>query len=228
MRKLLLAAFLSSLLGSPASAAKKAAAGARLAHVVGSVTVESGSKKTAAKEGQPLSSGDWVQTAKGAAAVVELADGSGLKLTEATRFQMNLPEPKKPVTSGLLSFGGVFARVAKVLPGASFEVRTETAVASVRGTEFFTAFGREAKRGRDLWVCVNKGAVQVSTKASKQPLLVPAGKGILVKAGLDLTKPQAYDWTKQLNWNMDPKNGALEDKTNLDSAYTDLLDQDYR
>ena len=50
----------------------------------------------------------------------------------------------------------------------------------------------------------------------------------LGNAGLNLTKPQAYDWTKQLNWNMDPKSGDIEDKVSLDSAYTDLLDQDYR
>ncbi|MBI3565807.1 MAG: hypothetical protein HY079_11465 [Elusimicrobia bacterium] len=57
---------------------------------------------------------------------------------------------------------------------------------------------------------------------------MPAGKGVLIKAGLDLTKPQAYDWTKKLNWTMDPGAGAVEDKTDLDSAYADLLDQDYR
>jgi len=66
--------------------------------------------------------------------------------------------------------------VAKVLPGASFEIRTETAVAAVRGTESFTAFGRTKKAGRDLWVCVNKGAVDVTTTASKTPLRVPAAR----------------------------------------------------
>ncbi|MBI3554247.1 MAG: FecR domain-containing protein [Elusimicrobia bacterium] len=190
--------------------------------------MEGPAAKGPAKEGQALSSGDWIETLKAATAVIELADGSALKLKELSRFQLELPAGKERTTSGLLSFGGVFAKVAKVLPGASFEIRTETAVAAVRGTEFFTAFGRAKKAGRDLWVCVNKGAVDVTTTASKAPLRVPAGKGILIKAGLDLTKPQAYEWTKKLNWNMDPKSGALEDQTNLDSAYTDLLDQDYR
>jgi len=57
---------------------------------------------------------------------------------------------------------------------------------------------------------------------------VPAGKGVLVKAGLQLTKPQAYDWTKLLNWNMDAKAGGVEDRTALENAYTELIDQDYR
>jgi hypothetical protein len=211
-----------------ADAAKKTPSAAKLTHIVGLVTFESGDSKGAAIEGQALKSDDWVETDKGATAVVELADGSAFKLRESSRFQLELPEPKTSVTSVLLSWGGVFAKVAKVLPGARFDVHTETAVASVRGTEFFVSFGRPAKKGRDLWVCVNKGAVNVTTNASKTGLLVPAGKGILIKSGLDLTKPQAYEWTKKLNWNMDPKGGSLEDKTNLDSAYSDLLDQDYR
>ena len=65
------------------------------------------------------------------------------------------------------------------------------------------------------------------TTASKSALSVPAGKGVLIKSGLDVTKPQAYDWTKKLNWTMDPKDGVVEDKTALDKAYSDLLDQDY-
>jgi hypothetical protein len=234
MRTLVLLAALTVLCPSAHAANKKkapkapAAAGARLIHIVGSVEVESGAQKTGAKEGQPLATGDWVTVPAGGTAVIELADGTNLKLTANSRFQLTLPTKGSQITSGLLSFGGVFARVAKVLAGAQFDIRTETAVAAVRGTEFFVAFGRPAKSGRDLWVCVNKGAVDVSTKSSKQALRVPAGKGILIKSGLDLTKPQAYEWTKQLNWNMDPKGGSLQDTTNLDSAYTDLLDQDYR
>ena len=114
------------------------------------------------------------------------------------------------------------------MAGQQFNVRTPSAVAAVRGTEFFTAYGRAKGKNRDLWVCVNEGAVELTTTKAKQPLTVPAGKGVLIKSGLDLTKPQAYDWTKTLNWNMDAESGSVEDKTNLDGAYSDLLDQDYR
>ncbi|MDE2292263.1 MAG: hypothetical protein KGL53_09285, partial [Elusimicrobia bacterium] len=102
------------------------------------------------------------------------------------------------------------------------------AVAAVRGTRFFTVFGREHGGKHDLWVCVDEGAVDVKTTASQRGLSVPAGKGVLIKAGLDVTKPQAYDWTKKLNWNMDPAAGPVADETKLDAAYSDLKDQDYR
>lgn len=201
---------------------------ARLAYASGDVTIQSKGGGRLGATGAALADGDAVSTGEGAAAVVETADGSRLKLRGSSRLVLTLPAPRSPATEILLSFGGVFAKVTKRRLGEEFRVRTPTAVAAVRGTEFFTAYGRGAGKSKDLWVCVNEGAVEVKTDASRQGLSVPAGKGVLIKSGLELTKPQAYDWTKKLNWNMDPKDGALEDKTNLDAAYSDLLDQDYR
>src|ERR1700739_4881723 len=126
MRALTLLACL-SLFCPRADAAKKTPPGAKLTHIVGVVSFESGDSKGAAIEGQPLKSDDWVETDKGATAVVALPDGSALKLRESSRFQLELPQPKTSVTSVLLSWGGVFAKVAKVLPGARFDVHTETA-----------------------------------------------------------------------------------------------------
>ena len=31
----------------------------------------------------------------------------------------------------------------------------------------------------------------------------------------------------ELNWNLDPGSGQVEDRTDLEQAYSDLLDQDY-
>jgi ferric-dicitrate binding protein FerR (iron transport regulator) len=200
---------------------------ARLVYVAGDVTVQSKDGGRVGKLGAPLSDGDAVATAAGAGAIVELADGSRLKLRESSRLVLTLPAVHSSITEIVLSFGGVFAHVTKRRPGEEFRVRAASAVAAVRGTQFFTVFGREHGKAKDLWVCVNEGAVDVHTDASKETLRVPAGKGVLIKSGLDATKPQAYDWTKQLNWNMDPKGGAVEDKTVLDKAYSDLLDQDY-
>jgi hypothetical protein len=206
---------------------KAGAPPARLVFASGDVTVESGGSGRLAKAGEALADGDSVATSDKSTAVVQLADGSRLKLRESGRLVLTLPGPRSPSTEILLSLGSVFAKVAKQLHGAQFRVRTPTAVAAVRGTQFFTAYGREHGKARDLWVCVNEGAVEVETKTSKAPVRVPAGKGVLIKSGLDTTKPQAYDWTKKLNWNMDPGDGDVQDKTNLDAAYSDLLDQDY-
>lgn len=215
------------LLAGPALAADSKAPGAKLLAVSGDVTVKSKDGGRLGKTGTALAAGETVETAAKATAVIELPDGSRLKLRESSSLAVTLPGPKSQVTEAFLAFGGAFAKVSKRLAGQQFNVRTPTAVAAVRGTEFFTAYGRARGKNRDLWVCVNEGAVELETKTSKKPLFVPAGKGVLIKSGTDLTAPQAFDWTKTLNWNMDPA-GELVDKTDLDAAYDDLLDQDYR
>lgn len=202
-------------------------AGARLLAVSGDVTIQSKDGSRMGKAGAALADGESVATAEGATVVIELIDGSRLKLRESSRLAVTLPSLKSQVTEAFLSLGSVFAKVTKRLAGQEFHVRTLSAVAAVRGTEFFTAYGRPRGKSRDLWVCVNEGAVEIETSTEKKPLRVPMGKGVLIKSGTDLTKPQAYDWTKTLNWNMDPAD-KLEDKTNLDGAYSDILDQDYR
>ncbi|MCR4297051.1 MAG: FecR family protein [Elusimicrobia bacterium] len=230
MSRLLLVPLL--LAAGPLSAAESKAPSARLVHVKGDVTVESKYGGGLGKTGTRLEHGASVTTAKGAGAVIEMPDGSRLKLRESTRVAVTWPgtndSKSETLAEAFLSYGSVFAKITKRLAGRQFNVRTPTAVAAVRGTEFFTAYGRAKGKARDLWVCVNEGAVMLETSKSKKGLLVPAGKGVLIKSGVDLTAPQAYDWTKALNWNMDAESGPVEDSTDLDGAYADLLDQDYR
>ena len=106
-------------------------------------------------------------------------------------------------------------------------VKTETAVMGVRGTEFFIAYGRKIDEYRDVWVCVNTGSVEVRIPETRESLIVEEGKGINIVGGTNLTTPQRYPWTRKLNWNLDPAAGQVEDRTDLDQAYSDLLDQDY-
>lgn len=206
------------LLAASASAAETA----RLAHVAGPVSVEA--KPAAA--GTAVPDGASVVTGAGATAILELPDGSKLKLRESSRLKLTLPAKGKPHTDVTLSLGSVFARVMKRQAGAEFRVRAGSAVAAVRGTEFFTAFGRKAKKGDDVWVCVGKGLVDVSSGGRARP--VKEGEGVLIPSGKDVGKPKFFEWTKTLNWNMDPEKGEVADGTKLDSAYADLLDQDYR
>ena len=219
-RKILVLAFCRLLFtASPAEAAS-----GRLDAAHGLVTVSRAGKTSAVKTGFELKGGDEVQTGKDAYALVTLDDGSKMKLRSDSAVSL---AKDGALTEIFLRLGGVFTKVKKRAQGqGGFHVRTPNAVAAVRGTEFFTAYGRKKHRGTDLWLCVNEGAVEVS--ASKKSVLVKAGSGIVIKGGSDLTAPEAFEWTKTLNWNMDPEKGKLEDKTSLDGAYSDLLDQDYK
>lgn len=200
------------LLAAPASALT-----GTLSHLYGQVTVTSAGNTVPAKNGQALKSGDAVTTGKKSLAIINLDGGGQLKLKELSRIAL---AADSEVSLGL---GGAFAKIGK---GAglvgSFRLRTPSAVAAVRGTEFFTAFGRKT----DVWLCVNEGAVEVT--AAGQTVTVPAGKGILVTAGKGPGEPKPFEWTKGLNWNMDPAQGDVTDTTSMSKAYDDLLDEDYR
>jgi len=224
MKTILFVLFFAALAAASAHAAPRAGV---IEYAAGPVTVEAGGAKRDVQKGAALAEGDVVATSEAATAIVRLSDGSRLKLKGGSRLEL-MPRPNSRATAVMLYLGGVFAQITKRAAGQEFEVRTPGAVAAVRGTRFFTAFGRTHGKDRDLWVCVNEGAVDVGSNSAQERLRVPAGQGVLIKGEKDLTKPQPYEWTKKLNWNMDAASGAVEDKTNLDSAYADLLDQDYR
>lgn len=201
-----------------------ASAGGTLTHAWGVVSVESNGASRKAKTGDSLMNGVTVRTGADSGAVIVLEAGTFLKLRQNSSLTL---QPTAGPLEVLLGSGGVFSRI-DAPHKSDFRVRTPTAVAAVRGTEFFTAYGREGKRGRDLWVCVNRGKVVVEVLETKKSIEVAEGRGIVLFGGRDLTPPQAYDWTKKLNWNMDPAKGRVEDKTSLEGAYSDLLDQDYQ
>lgn len=204
-----------------------AAPAAKVVQATGKATVSGRSGARPAKAGDAVTDGETVKTGPKSSVIIEYADGSRVKLRADSALKLEVPAEPSGVAGGLLSLGGVFARVARGSPG-HFRMRTPTAVASVRGTEFFTAYGRPGEGGRDLWVCVGKGAIDLSADGSKAPMVVKEGEGVLLPGGRRTTKAQRYEWTKSLNWTMDAAEGDMTDSTNLDSAYADLRDHDYR
>ncbi|MDD5629826.1 MAG: FecR family protein [Elusimicrobia bacterium] len=87
----------------------------------------------AAGEGAGLNDGDQVRTAAGSSAAIVFDDGSRISLEANGSF--TLQEATAGGTSLKLSIGSLRAWVDKAL-SRRFEVRTPTAVCSVRGTEF--------------------------------------------------------------------------------------------
>jgi ferric-dicitrate binding protein FerR (iron transport regulator) len=209
------------LLLSPAIAATGAEG--RIVYLTGEVTVTSGGTTTSADIGTPVEPGDVVETGATATAIIDLGHGAEIKLRENTRTRIGPLEERVDVE---LERGGLFALIRRVIQGG-FSVNTDTVVAGVRGTQFFVAFGRTVENRPDVWLCVNEGEVNVEVPDSGQQTVVREGEGINILDGVRLTDAQPYDWTRDLNWNMDPDRGEVFDDTDLDEAYTDLLDQDY-
>jgi ferric-dicitrate binding protein FerR (iron transport regulator) len=189
----------------------------------GEVLVRSGSTETDAHIGLEVGEGDVIETLDGSIAVIALNEGTEIKLRENTVVELDSLDREVSVA---LSRGGVFSRVVGQTVDR-YSVKTEFSVAGVRGTEFFIAFGRTIEENPDIWLCVNSGSVEVSILATDETVIVEEGLGINILGSKRLTEPKFYPWTTKLNWNMDPDAGQVVDDTDLDQAYSDLLDQDY-
>jgi ferric-dicitrate binding protein FerR (iron transport regulator) len=195
----------------------------QVVYTEGDVSIRNGSQTHDAILGEPLNPGDVISTGAESLAVIDLANSTTLKLRPKTTLAIDSIGETMAVT---LNAGGVFTHVLKKLTGR-FSVQTQTAVAGVRGTEFFIAYGRTVDALPDVWLCVNSGAVDVSLPRTGASVVVREGFGINIVAGTKLTTPRNYPWTRRLNWNMDAAAGTVVDTTNLDEAYSDLLNQDY-
>lgn len=185
-------------------------------------------KSTKLKKNQVIKVGDRITTGKDSLAVLHLPQGNKVKLgPESVMVIKVLPKSKNDSTKLNLLRGNSFIKVlkGKLRKGqkSKLTLRTKTAAMGVRGTEFFASYGS----GNDVWMCVNEGVVAVRSKNEKKSTLVKEGEGIVVKNGTDTSKPKPLEWTRKLNWNMNPKSGDLVNKVSIESAYTDLLDKDY-
>ena len=170
--------------------------------------------------------GEVISTKSKSLIVIRLKSGSTIKLMSNSKLKLNAPRGKKGLN---LKLGSLFAKVRSLTKkndkSKLFKVKTRTAVAGVRGTEFFASYGSE-KKPDDLWLCVNEGIVEVNKLNSAKSVLVKEGEGISVTASKGISPPRALPWTKKLNWSMDPEMD-LTNKVNIAEAYSDLLGEDY-
>jgi hypothetical protein len=189
----------------------------------GEVLVTRNSEEIEVFIGMEVTDGDIVETLEDSLAIIHLAEGTEIKMRENTTLALDSLGRHMSVS---LKRGSLFSRIHRQAVD-SYGVITQTAVAAVRGTEFFVAYGRTIDENPDLWLCVNTGSVEVSIAETDEKVLVKEGEGINIVGGLKLTKPRFYPWTRELNWNNDPIKGDVGDATDLEQAYSDLLDQDY-
>ena len=207
-------------LHNPLALAVDQSSEAKLSFLVGEVQVIRGGSASKGTLGQIVLDSDSVRTGPKSLCIINLKDGSQLKLDADSEIYI------QKQTDVLLNRGGAFAKIEKQ-KGPQFKFRTKTSTMGVRGTEFFAALGKHSSKGEDVWLCVNEGVVDVASLATGKSVEVTKGLGVLVPAGKSPTPPQAYQWTKNLNWNMNPESGEVINKGSLDSAYRDLRDQNY-
>jgi len=215
---------ISGLIALSALGSLFAADAGKVAFVSGSAEVSRAGKWQKLALGAMVAEAEQVRTAKAGTLIIALKSGAALKLKPETTLTIATADTNTAIE---LQGGSVFAKVDKRRSGQSFEIRAQTTVAAVRGTEFFFAYGKKEKSKSDLWLCVNEGRVNVTDGATKSEVDVNAGEGIIVPTDKQIPKPKSYAWTKKLNWNMDAGKGGVEDKSSLKGAYSDLMKQNY-
>jgi hypothetical protein len=114
--------------------------------------------------GQVLTPGDQLKTATGARATVTFDDGSRVELNPGSSFTLKEASPQ---ASGMeLKLGSLKAWISKSL-NRRFQVRTPTAVCSVRGTEF----GVDVDGTGDTHVQMFGGMLAVADKSGNEVLV---------------------------------------------------------
>ena len=175
-------------LNIPLRLLKSSPAGGKVISAEGDVT-QGGNKMVA---GEPLASGSQFKTGANSSAVIELGDGSRIKLLPNSLAEIVSSKNyalRDASSSGStnwfsgvmrLSEGALEALASKTTKRATpLQIETPTSVVGVRGTEFRVAFDDPASKGARTEVI--EGKVRADNPAQKSGADLPMGTGAVVK-----------------------------------------------
>ncbi len=163
-RALAAAVAVAALVAHDAASAAPGAPAGTVTFLAGEATRAAGGKAEKLEVGKPVFQGDVLETQRRTRLEVKLADQSVLRLGPSSKAEVSAAAFGKTVeernVSAKLVVGKVWANVAKAVGGSQrFEVKTENAVAGVRGTTFRV----DAATDRSVVVKVYSGTVAVAS-----------------------------------------------------------------
>ena len=165
-----------------------------------------------AKEGLQLSSGDKIRTGADGMASVSFANGSQIMLKPNTEFEvtsLSRSEDKNSIDYKLqLNMGKLRAMVEKLDSNSSFEIKTPTAVAAIRGTVYYLEVrelkpeevSEEIKDKLVTELFVEVGGVIYTNTASGRYFAVSAGQESNSYGDGNIDSPVDVPEDKQLEW----------------------------
>lgn len=165
------------LLSRQAFAAEGAAG--QVSRLAGSVSIIRNGVESAATQGQEVLVSDSIRAAADARAEVTFSDGSVLTVGPSSEVAIAFFAPEAQDSSAVLDVIAGIARltVNKATSWGRFDVRTTTAVASVRGTDYLVE-----NTGAKTAVFVAEGRVAVSSRAGSGTVILRNGQGVDVPA----------------------------------------------
>lgn len=170
----------------PALAADSHAIG-RVTKLRGTATLERGGQKSPLAAGAGLRQGDKIATGPSGRLKVTFADGSIVALGAATTLDISRYAGPKSTTARILSLIVGIVRATLPAGGAQrgFEIRTRTAIASVRSTDWIIE-----QKGTKAAVFVVHGFVRVS--AAQDTIVLGDGEGSDIEQGKPPSTPKPW------------------------------------
>ena len=170
---------------------------ARIKFFRGTIQRETQGKWTPVRRiGTVLLQHDRIKTGNRSKLEIKFDDGSLLQISSNTIISLKeYAYSRKGRTANInLKNGSLFANVKKLRRNSSFTVSTVTAVAGVRGTQFYVSIDDKKK----VKVEVYKGKVEVGAQNKK--VNVKAGQETIVNKGSTPQKPKRIKSPRKIKW----------------------------
>lgn len=154
----------------------------RISRLAGSVTILRGGVDVVGAPEEAIYPSDSIRTAADSRAEVTFVDGSILTVGPESEVAVATFAPQAEESNAVLDLlaGIVRVTVNKATDWGRFEVRTTTAVASVRGTDYLVELSTAGSA-----VFVAEGRVAVSSRAGAGTAVLRAGQGVDVTAAFE-------------------------------------------
>jgi len=189
MKKIIIVCSLGLVLGAAGSA--WAAEGCTLNMISGDAKVMRDGKMMSVQEKDVLNKGDMLQTGPNGMTDMSMNDLAGCRVLPGSKVNVMGWKPENMALSVLE--GNVILKV-KLLPReSSFKVETPTAIATVRGTQFWGRVENSAPDNPVTTFAVRRGIVEILDKASSNTFQVRSGQALDIpkKAGGELSLRKA-------------------------------------
>ena len=175
-------------------------------------------KKVILKKGNDVRDGDQIILGRSRdLVIIKFGENykSTMKVTENTTLSFPKQDQAKKKTSVFMQAGTI---VVDYLDSKNHElnVNTKTAALAVRGTQFMA----HAKKDGSLTASVNRGRVQLRSRANKGSVIINRGQTSVVAATGSVFNPSKNKISQKTNWNMVPETAVASMPKDFDRVVT--------
>ncbi len=147
-----------------------------ISFVEGDVEVIRGGQTLPAELGMAIQARDIVQTRPGGTADVSMNGKAGVRLLPETEAELS--ETGDSSMRVEVRSGNVILNLEKLPATSSFQLETPTAIASVRGTQFWGRVDLQQADNPVTTLAVREGSIEVFTKGAGRTFLLDQGQAL--------------------------------------------------